>query len=451
MSDEHGPMFSGTYGHPLVKTPSMDRIAEQGATFENGYCNSPLCTPSRLSFMTGKYVSHCQGWDNSTPLYVGRVTWPWLLKSLGYDTALNGKMHMMGPRPLNGFDEQLSHDPHAANEHPVIRWKDGVGEGITPWPDVIDAGPGRSEVIDHDEAVEAAAHDYLQDPARQERPWAMVCGFISPHFPLNVPEPFFSMYYPDDVDLPNNPPGHLDSLPPAAARLQRYTGTGGPYTDDQLLRAGAAYYGMITCLDEKYGRILDTLERTGQADNTVIVHTSDHGEMAGEHGLWRKMCFYEQSARVPLQVSWPGHLPEGRWERGPTSNVDIVATMMDIAGIDPKEWNMDGDSLLPFLSGEQGEWKDEVFCEHLAHGIEGPEPWSGRVTGSSATRTWTSRTSSCTTWPAIRASSQTWRGSRRRRQSRTAFLRESGIFGRTPMRWPRPSGRARRSGTCSGS
>ena len=94
--------------------------------------------------------------------------------------------------------------------------------------------------------------------------------------------------------------------------------------------------------------------------------------MAGEHGLWRKMCFYEQSARVPLQMSWPGHLPEGRWERGPTSNVDIVATMMDIVGIDPKEWSMDGDSLLPYLSGEQAEWKDEVFCEHLAHGTEGP-------------------------------------------------------------------------------
>ena len=372
MSDEHGPMFSGTYGHELVKTPNMDRIAEQGVTFENGYCNSPLCTPSRLSFMTGKYVSHCQGWDNSTPLYVGRMTWPWLLKSLGYDTALNGKMHMMGPRPLNGFDEQLSHDPHAANEHAVIRWKDGVGDGITPWPDVLTAGPGRSPVIDHDEAVESAAHDYLQDPARQDSPWAMVCGFISPHFPLNVPEPFFSMYYPDNVDLPNNPPGHLESLPPAVDRLRRYTGTGGPYTDDQLLRARAAYFGMITCLDEKYGRILDTLEKTGQLENTVIVHTSDHGEMAGEHGLWRKMCFYEQSARVPLQMSWPGHLPEGRWETGPTSNVDIVATMMDIVGIDPSEWNMDGDSLLPYLSGEQPEWKDEVFCEHLAHGTEGP-------------------------------------------------------------------------------
>ena len=132
MSDEHGPMFSETYGHELVRTPNMDRIAEQGVTFENGYCNSPLCTPSRLSFMTGKYVSHCQGWDNATPLYVGRITWAWLLKTLGYDTALNGKMHMMGPRPLNGFDAQLSRDPAAAGRHPVIRWRDGVEKGNYP-------------------------------------------------------------------------------------------------------------------------------------------------------------------------------------------------------------------------------------------------------------------------------------------------------------------------------
>ena len=101
MSDEHGPMFSGTYGHQLVKTPNMDRIAEQGVTFENGYCNSPLCTPSRLSFMTGKYVSHCQGWDNSTPLYVGRITW-------GLAAEVTGVRH--------GAERQDAHDGAKASE-----------------------------------------------------------------------------------------------------------------------------------------------------------------------------------------------------------------------------------------------------------------------------------------------------------------------------------------------
>ena len=382
MSDEHGPMFSSTYGHPLVETPSMDRLASEGTTFENGYCNSPLCTPSRLSFMTGKYVSHCQGWDNSTPLDVGRITWPWLLKTKGYDTVLNGKMHMMGPKPLNGFDKQLTHDPHAANAHAVLRWDDGVkyqnnfdSNEQTPnqrWPDVLEAGPGRSQVIDHDDMVEDAAHQYIREPDRKEKPWAMVCGFISPHFPLKVPEPYFSQYYPDNTDLPNNPPGHLDNLPPSAKRLQTYTGTAGPYTDDETRKARAAYYGMISFLDDKIGRLMDTLESTGQRENTVVIHTSDHGEMAGEHGLWRKMNFYEQAARIPLQISWPGSLPEGKRVSEATSNVDFVATLLDIVGIDPTEWDMDGDSFLHYLQGTEDNLKDEVICEYLAHGTDGP-------------------------------------------------------------------------------
>ena len=373
MSDEHGPMFSGTYGHPIVETPNMDRLAEMGTTFENGYCNSPLCTPSRLSMMTGKFVSHCEGWDNATPLYVGRITWPWLLKSVGYETALNGKMHMTGPRPLNGFDKQLTFDPHAYNQLPVFRWKDKITDGETPWPPVLEAGPGTSPVIVHDDHVEAATHDYLKDPGRKENPWALVCGFISPHFPLIVPEKFFNKYYPDNTDLPNNPPGHLDNLPESAKRLQKFTGTGGPYSEEELKKARAAYYGMVTFLDEKIGRILDTLEETGQLENTVIVHTSDHGEMLGEHGLWGKASFYEQSARVPLQLAWlGGNLPKSRWETGVTSNVDIVATILDIAGIDPEDWNMDGDTLLPYLYGKKNIWKDEVICEYLAQGTDAP-------------------------------------------------------------------------------
>ena len=118
--------------------------------------------------------------------------------------------------------------------------------------------------------------------------------------------------------------------------------------------------------------MVDTLEAQGLAENTVIIYTSDHGEMLGEHGLWRKMCFYEQSARVPLQISWPGRLPEGQRVSGVTSNVDLTATILDIAGVSPVEWKLDGDSLLPLISGESGGWKDEAFVEHLAHGTDRP-------------------------------------------------------------------------------
>ena len=103
MSDEHGPMFSGTHGHPLVKTPNMDRLAEQGTTFDANYSNSPLCVPSRLSFMTGRYVSRCKGWDNATPLPSDALTWPYVLRSVGYDAVISGKMHLTGPDWLHGF------------------------------------------------------------------------------------------------------------------------------------------------------------------------------------------------------------------------------------------------------------------------------------------------------------------------------------------------------------
>ncbi|MCH8236212.1 MAG: sulfatase-like hydrolase/transferase, partial [Chloroflexi bacterium] len=164
----------------------------------------------------------------------------------------------------------------------------------------------------------------------------------------------------------------LEDLPVAAVRLRRMFGLGGPYTDDQVMRARAAYYGMIDQLDDRIGRLMDTLEAEGLAENTVIIHTSDHGEMLGEHGLWRKMCFYEQSARVPLQISWPGRLPEGQRIGGVTSNVDVTATILDLAGVSPAEWNLDGDSLLPLMHGEAAEWKDEAFVEHLAHGTDRP-------------------------------------------------------------------------------
>ena len=117
---------------------------------------------------------------------------------------------------------------------------------------------------------------------------------------------------------------------------------------------------------------MDTLEATGQRENTVVIHTSDHGEMAGEHGLWRKMNFYEQAARIPLQISWPGNLPEGKRVSEATSNVDFVATLLDIVGIDPTQWDMDGDSFLHYLQGTEDNLKDEVICEYLAHGTDGP-------------------------------------------------------------------------------
>ena len=387
MSDEHGPMWSSAYGHPFARTPNMERIAEMGATFDAAYCNSPLCVPSRLSFMTGRYVSRCEGWDNAKPLPSDVPTWPYALRSLGYDVALSGKMHLIGHDQLHGFESQLSYDAHGGGhrsgqeqsvttggKHPIYLWDDGVPTENTPWQSVPEARAGTGPMIDADDDAEQAALAYLRDPARRDAPWALAVGFVAPHFPFIVPEPYFSMYYPEFGDLPNNPPGHLDNLPAAARRLRQAFNFSG-YSDDEIRRARAAYYGLITYLDDKIGRLLDALDDMGMADNTVVVHTSDHGESLGEHGLWRKMNFYEQSARVPLQIAYPGAIEGGQRFGGAVSLVDATATILDIAGLGDAEcamMNLDGESLLPQMTGHAKSERDEAFSEHLAHGTDRP-------------------------------------------------------------------------------
>jgi len=338
--------------------------------------------------MTGQFVSHCKGWDNAKPLPSDALTWPYLLRSQGYDAALSGKMHLIGPDKLHGFSEQLAYDPHggahadeeearrlglsSGGEHPIYLWRDGVPTAKEPWQSVFEARAGTGPMIEADDAIEAAALEYLENPARKEQPFALCVGFVAPHFPFIVPEPYFSMYYPDNADMPNNPPGHLENLPAAAQRLRKAFGFYG-YSDDEILKARAAYYGLITYLDDKIGRLLDTLEEQGLASNTIVIYTSDHGESLGEHGLWRKMNFYEQAARVPLQVSWPGVIRAGQRFPGAVSLVDVTATILDMAGVPDEKrglMNLDGESLLPLLREQTTVWKDESFTEHLAHGTD---------------------------------------------------------------------------------
>jgi choline-sulfatase len=374
MSDEHAPQFSGFGGHPLVKTPHLDQLAARGVLFRNAYCNSPLCVPSRMSFMTGRYPHHNGAYDNATALSSDAVTWAHLLRAAGYDAALAGKQHFVGPDQLHGFQAQLAFDLHASNHHGVFDWAKGTPAAARPWPGVAQAGPGTTREIEVDDAVEAAALAYLRDPARKERPWALDVGFIAPHFPLVVPERHWEMYPPDEVDLPELPPGHLERQHPVFTRMRGMFGAAEVFPEAQVRRARAAYYGLITYLDDKVGRLMAALEETGQLDNTLVLYTSDHGEMNGEHGMWRKSNFYEQSARVPLILSWPQGLPAGRVVSPTVSLVDAVAAMVEAAGTEPVA-ALDGDSLLPLARGDAGAaagWKDEAFGEYLAHGVARP-------------------------------------------------------------------------------
>ena len=184
MSDEHAPMFSGTYGHPLVQTPNMDRLAASGMTFNNAYCNSPLCMPSRMSFMTGRYIHHIGTWDNATPLASDAVTWAHLLRTVGYDVVLSGKQHFCGKDQLHGFRAQLARDLHAERSHGVIGWEKGTPPASRPWPGLQQAGPGTTEEIEVDDLVEAEALNYLRGAAHKKQPWALNVSFIAPHFQI---------------------------------------------------------------------------------------------------------------------------------------------------------------------------------------------------------------------------------------------------------------------------
>ena len=374
MSDEHAPQFSGFGGHPLVKTPNLDRLAAGGVLFQNTYCNSPLCVPSRMSFMTGRYVHHNPGgWDNSSALSSNAITWAHRLRTAGYDAVLAGKQHFIGPNQLHGFRAQLARDLHAEHHHPTFDWADGTRVAPQPWPGLAQAGPGTTTEIEVDDQAEAAALAYITDPARKQQPWALNVSFIAPHFPLVVPQQYWDQYPLDQIDLPVIPPGHLDSQHPVYKRMRAMFGMV-EFPDELTRRGRAGYYGLITYLDDKVGRLLDALEQTGQLQNTLIVYTADHGEMAGEHGMWRKSNFYEHSARVPGIISWPGHLEEGKHVKQAISNVDIIATIVDATGA-PQTGSLDGESLLPLARGDQGAeaaWKDEAFCEYLAHGVARP-------------------------------------------------------------------------------
>lgn len=370
MSDEHAPQFSGVYGHPLVRSPHLDRLGAEGVVFDGAYCNSPLCVPSRMSLMTGRLPSADGVYDNASPLSSDTVTWAHLLRAVGYDVVLAGKQHFIGPDQLHGFRAQLARDLHASALHPIYAWDDGVIPAAKPWFHLDNIGPGHTTEIETDDEVEARSLAYIRSRVESDQPWALMSSYIAPHFPFIAPQEYWDMYDPDIVDLPDIPPGHLEQQHPLYARLRSTFGLD-EVSEEQVRRARAAYYALITYLDDKIGRLLSVLEETGQADNTIVIYTSDHGEMLGEHGLWRKSTFYEHSARVPLLMYWPGEIPGGRRISESVSLMDLAATLVEVAGAEATR-PLEGSSLSGLATNGDTGWDDRVFSEYLAHGVLGP-------------------------------------------------------------------------------
>ncbi len=346
----------GALGNPYVKTPHLDRLCREGTAFTHAFCQSPICTPSRSSFLTGLYPSTVHGCRNGNDMWAeGAELLPKTLRDGGgYDCGLSGKLHLAGahhrfePRP-----EDDGYRVFAWSHSPRNDW--GPTHAYAQWVKAKGQDLGQLEAAA--EAVPAQYHqttfctDVAVDFMRAERagPWLMCVNMFDPHAPFDPPADYLAHF--DPAALPG--PHFQESDLAAQAELTDIdfqTRSQRP-TECRAHELQAAYYAMIELIDDNVGRLLDTLEETGQRENTIVVFTSDHGEMLGDHGLVLKGCrFYEGLVRVPLIWSWPGHVEEGMASSALVELTDIAPTLLDFAGVDPAH-EMQGRSLAPLLTG----------------------------------------------------------------------------------------------------
>lgn len=381
MADQMSALALGAYGNPVAKTPHLQSLADNGVVFQNTYCNSPLCAPSRASMLTGKLPSQIRAFDNAADFPSSTPTFIHYLRHMGYRTCLSGKMHFAGPDQLHGFEERLTTDIYPADFGWTCDWKRPVHDRFSWYHNmqsVTEAGACiRSNQLDFDEEVYHRAVRWIYDHARidDQRPFCLTVSFTHPHDPYNITPKYWDLYDPKDIDSLYTEPIPLASLDPHSRRVARICGLDpDAITRGQVLNARRAYYGAISYIDEQVGKLLQTLSATGMADNTVIVFTSDHGDMLGERGLWYKMTFFEWSARVPLIISAPGRFRPKTIDRN-VSLLDIFPTLVDMGGGPSRPVPAESaqtSSLVPLLEGAGTPGRDPVVAEYLAEGAVAP-------------------------------------------------------------------------------
>ena len=371
-TDQHNPFVTGCYGDPLVQTPNMDRLAQEGALFTNVYCTSPICVPSRMSMLSGQHPYQNEVWSNNHTLDSSIPTLAHSMGAAGYKPVLVGRMHSVGPDQLHGYSERLIGD-HSPNFVGGTNPDRGVLTG-TAGPDRVSlkrSGAGQSGYEIHDDYVTTATIDYLNRIGTQKRwqgevdPFSITVGFMLPHPPYVSRHEHYDLYR-DNMTLPRKDRSYDSETHAFIRQWREYTGAIN-VTDDEVLRARAAYWGLVTSVDAMIGQIIDALHDNGLADNTLIVYTSDHGDMVGEHGLWWKHVFYEESVKVPLIISFPGKIQGGQRCDRVVSALDVNATILDALGAPPLP-NSPGRSVLPLVGADSAtsEWEDVAFSEYCS-------------------------------------------------------------------------------------
>lgn len=374
MADQLAPQFTGAYGHPQAITPHMDALAARGTRFDAAYCNSPLCAPSRFSFMSGQHVSRIRAYDNAAEFPAATPTFAHYLAMLGYRTCLAGKMHFVGPDQKHGFQDRITTDIYPSDFAWTPDWTRAEAR-IDKWyhnmATVKESGPAVATFqTDYDDEVDFAARRWLIDRGRDRgagdgRPFCLVASFIHPHDPYVAKPEFWDLYEGADIALPEQP-WAPETLDPFARRVSDgIEATDVPLTNAEIRRARRAYLANVSYFDSKVGAIVRALEDIGALDNTLIIVTADHGDMLGERGLWYKMSFFEHSVRVPLILAGPG-VATGVVPNA-CSLVDLLPTMLEAAGGLDLDLGapVDGHSLMALARGAE-DAHDTVFAEYCA-------------------------------------------------------------------------------------
>ena len=355
-------------GHPQVKTPNIDRLASRGVSFTNAHCQAPICMPSRTSLLTGTYP-----WQNgvymieqefcNAPALKDAVTLPRYFRNHGYRTLAAGKIYHRHQDTADEWDQWGGR----------YGWKwmgDLVGsEGVSglPNPSIFDFGPLPVEDAQMNDArVTQWGIDRLAD--QHDKPFFLAVGLITPHLPLFTPQQYYDMYPLDTVQLPPVLPGDLDDLPPLGRKFTRYFDTT-PLCHLNILRCGvwnkavASYLACASFTDMCVGRLLDALDKSPHAKNTVIVLWSDHGFHLGEKMHWEKRSLWEESTRVPLVFATPDGVSAGIQCSRPVGLIDIYSTLVELCGL-PAKQDLQGHSLVPLLKNPSQAWEYPALTTH---------------------------------------------------------------------------------------
>lgn len=369
MVDEMAAQAVGCYGNSVVKTPHIDGLAARGVRFDNAYASSPICVPARAAFATGRYPHQSGYWDNVFA-YDGKVRgWGHRLQETGHRFTTIGKLHYKDEICDTGIDEQIlpmhlygGGDVFGLErEQPPKRPQSAAVAG--------EVAIGDSQYTRYDQKISALTEDWFETRLADQgdKPWVCFSSFIAPHFPFTVPQQYVDLYDPSDIVLaskPLNTEGRIGEW----WKVLTFGYNFDDYfrDDDHRRRALLHYYALCSFADENVGRVLAALEASDQAENTVVMFLSDHGDNMGARGLWGKSTMYEEAAKVPLILSGPG-LPQGTVCQTPVGLVDAYQTVLDVVGVSltEEERGLPGRSLLE-IALEPYDQSRQVFAEYHA-------------------------------------------------------------------------------------